>query len=116
MALRKFVSKISKSNEDFDREKLAAFCGGIGVTPIADVHEREQVRTGGEIGALRIVPRSGAPALEVIVSDGKLNLTAVFLGRRKIRGMTPGRKVAVEGTVLRDGNRLLMLNPAYELY
>ena len=48
--------------------------------------------------------------------DGTRTLTAVFLGRRKIRGMTPGRKIAVDGTVLRDGNRLLMLNPAYELY
>ncbi len=116
MALRKLVSKIAKTTEDVDREKLTAFCTGIGVRPIADVHEREHVRTGGEVGALRIVPRSGAPALEVMVRDGNRSVTAVFLGRRKIPGVTPGRRMAVEGTVLRDGNRLLMLNPLYELY
>ena len=115
-ALPKFVSKFAKPTEDVDREKLAAFCGGIGATPIADLHDRAHVRTGGEISALRIVPRSGAPALEVIVSDGTRNVTAVFLGRRKIPGVTAGRKLAVEGTVVRDGNRLLMLNPAYELF
>ncbi len=116
MALKHIVSKLSKSTEDVDREKLVAFCDTIGLTPIGEAHERERVRTGGEVGALRIVPRSGAPALEVMVSDGSQYLTAVFLGRRKIPGLTTGRKLAVEGTVVRDGNRLMMLNPQYELF
>src|SRR3954464_14454982 len=114
MALRKLVSKIAKTTEEADREKLVAFCGGIGATPIADLEERAFVRTGGEIGVVRLVPRAGAPALEVMVQDGSHTLTAVFLGRRKVLGMTTGRKVAIEGTVVRDGNRLLMLNPSYE--
>jgi hypothetical protein len=116
MALRKFVAKITKPTEDVDREKLEAFCGGVGAHRIATLQEREHVRTAGEIGIVRIVPRAGAPALEVFVHDGTHMLTAVFLGRRKIFGLTTGRKIAVEGTVLRDGNRLLMLNPSYELY
>ena len=116
MALRKFVSKISKPTEAVDREKIAAFCDGVGAHRIATLQEREHVRTAGEVGTLRIVPRSGAPALEVFVNDGSHVLTAVFLGRRKIPGMTTGRKIAVEGTVLRDGKRLLMLNPEYEFF
>jgi hypothetical protein len=116
MALRKFVSKIAKTTEQHDKEKLAEFCGGIGATPIAGVQAREYVRTGGEIGVVRIVPRAGAPALEVMVHDGSQMLTAVFLGRRKVLGMTTGRKVAVEGTVVKDGKRLMMLNPSYELF
>jgi hypothetical protein len=116
MALRKFMSRIAKSTEETDREKLVAFCGGVGATRIADVLERELVRTAGEIGVVRIVPRAGAPALEVMVHDGTHMLTAVFLGRRKVLGMTTGRRIIVEGTVLRDGNRLFMLNPSYELF
>ncbi len=116
MALRKFMSKIAKPVEQVDREKLAAFCGGIGAVPIATIEPRDYVRTAGEVGVVRIVPRAGAPALEVMVQDGTHLLTAVFLGRRRIKGLTNGRKVAVEGMVLRDGNRLLMLNPIYELF
>jgi RecG-like helicase len=116
MALRKFVSKIARPVEELDREKLAAFCGSVGAAPIASLHERDQVRTAGEVGVVRIVPRSGAPALEVMLHDGSHMLTAVFLGRRRVPGMTTGRKVAVEGTVMRDGNRLMMLNPTYELF
>ena len=46
---------------------------------------------------MRIVPRAGAPALEVTVSDGRGSVVGVFLGRRRIAGLSPGRKVAFEG-------------------
>jgi hypothetical protein len=49
------------------------------------------------------------------VLDGRGALTAVFLGRRKIRGIKPGRKVVLEGMVIEDGKQLAMFNPLYEL-
>ncbi len=58
---------------------------------------RQPVRVGGEIKSVRIVPRAGAPALEVTVSDGRGSVVAVFLGRRKIAGMSPGRQRRVRG-------------------
>ena len=64
---------------------------------------------------MRIVPRAGAPALEVTVSDGRGAVVGVFLGRRKIAGLSPGRRVALEGVAARDGKRFLMFNPIYEL-
>jgi hypothetical protein len=76
---------------------------------------RSRVRVGGEVRSVRIVPRAGAPAMEVTVNDGRGSVVAVFLGRRRIAGMSPGRKVAVEGVVARDGNRYLVFNPIYEL-
>jgi hypothetical protein len=39
----------------------------------------------------------------------------VFLGRRRVGGVRAGRRLVVEGMVARDGNRLLMFNPVYEL-
>ena len=56
-----------------------------------------RVKVGGEVRSVRIVPRAGAPALEVTVSDGRGSIVGVFLGRRKIAGLSPGRKVAFEG-------------------
>jgi hypothetical protein len=76
---------------------------------------RHPVRVGGEIRSVRIVPRAGAPALEVTVSDGRASVVAVFLGRRKLAGMSPGRRVALEGVVADDGLRLIITNPVYEL-
>ena len=73
------------------------------------------MRVGGEVRSVRIVPRAGAPALEVTVSDGRASIVGVFLGRRKIAGLSPGRQVALEGVAARDGKRYLLFNPIYEL-
>jgi hypothetical protein len=115
VALKKVVERLTKPIEELDREKLEAFCADLGVTPIADVTPRTQVRVAGEVRSVLIVPRAGAPALEVSVTDGRAAVTAVFLGRRKIAGMSPGRKLVLEGMTRADGNRLLVYNPRYEL-
>jgi hypothetical protein len=75
---------------------------------------RTRASTGGEVRSVRIVPRAGAPALEVTVADGRGSATAVFLGRRKIAGMVPGKRIAMSGMIARDGKRLLIYNPEYE--
>ena len=41
-------------------------------------------------------------------------ITAVFLGRRKILGISPGRRVFLEGVVATDGTTHVMYNPLYE--
>jgi hypothetical protein len=115
MALRRFVHKITKSIEVLDREKLEEFCADCDATPIADIRPREPSRVAGEIRSVRIVPRAGAAAIEATINDGHDSLTAVFLGRRRIGGITTGRRLVVEGMVAQDGNRRLMFNPIYEL-
>lgn len=116
MALRKLVGRLTpRPVEDLDREKLDRFrCDHAG-TALDEVDERQRLRAAGEVRSVRIVPRSGAPALEVLVHDGRGAVTAVFLGRRRIEGLSPGRRVVVEGLTVRDGRRLLLYNPLYEL-
>lgn len=110
-AVRRFTAPI----EDLDREQLADFCSTLGLTPTIDIELRQRVRLGGEVRSVRVVPRAGAPALEVTISDGQGTATAVFLGRSSIAGVTPGRKLTLEGVVGRDGNRNLVYNPQYTL-
>jgi hypothetical protein len=40
---------------------------------------------------------------------------AVFLGRRKIAGVSPGRRILLSGVAGRDGNRFMFYNPEYTL-
>ncbi len=101
--------------EELDRADLCGFVDGLGVTATTDIVPRTQVRLGGEVRSVRIVPRAGAPALEVTISDGRGSATAVFLGRRKIAGLTPGRKLTLEGVAGRRANRFLIYNPTYTL-
>ncbi|HUF85272.1 MAG TPA: OB-fold nucleic acid binding domain-containing protein [Acidimicrobiia bacterium] len=115
MALKKVVERLTKPIEELDRQKLEAFCAQLGVTTISEVTPRTQARVAGEVRSVMIVPRAGAPALEVTVSDGRGSVTAVFLGRRKIAGISPGRKVVLEGVTRADGGRLVVYNPRYQL-
>ena len=115
MAFKKMVERLTKTVDEIDREQLTQYCDARHLAPMDHLVPRSAVRVGGEVRTVRIVPRAGAPALEVTLSDGRAQVVAVFLGRRKIAGLSPGRRVAVSGVVARDGNRSVIFNPAYEL-
>ena len=116
MALKNLVSKLTKPVEEHDREKLVEFCSRLqGCSSIEDLQPRTVARVVGEVSSVRIVPRAGAASLEVGVNDGRGMLTAVFFGRRKVAGVSPGRRLVVEGMVAPLGNRVYMYNPVYEL-
>ena len=115
VALRKFVDRLTKPTEQLDREHLEQWCTTLGYPPLDQVEPRKPVRVGGEVRSIRIVPRAGADALEATITDGHGTLTAVFLGRRKILGVSPGRRVFLEGVVTKDGTNQVMYNPLYEL-
>ena len=69
-------------------------------------------------GVLRTVtlrPRGGVPALEAELDDGSGVITVVWLGRRRITGVDPGRSVTVAGCIGRQGDVPIMFNPRYEL-
>lgn len=103
---------------EFDVERLRQFCTDLpGVVPIAEVQPRQEVTVAGEISSVRIVPRAGCPSLEATISDGSGSLVAAWTGRSHIAGITPGKKLVVNGRPSRQGSgtRLLVLNPLYEL-
>lgn len=74
------------------------------------------VRIEGDIASLMLRPNSAVQALEVELIDESGRLTVVWLGRYAIRGLTPGRRLTVEGRVVRQGDLRLMYNPRYELH
>jgi hypothetical protein len=115
VALKKSVRRFTAAPEEFDREKLVALCDSLGLAPIPAISPRTQVRIGGEVRSVRVVPRAGAPSLEVTINDGRGFATAVFLGRRKIAGITPGRKIVIEGMAREHAKRHLIVNPLYTL-
>jgi hypothetical protein len=118
MALKNFLHKLTASVEELDEEQLREFCTARpGVIPIKEVVPREPATVVGEISSVRIVNKSGAPWLEVTVSDGTGKLVAMWTGRRKIAGIKPGQRLVLTGRAspTGPGGRLLIYNPLYEL-
>lgn len=60
-------------------------------------------------------PLAGVPTLEVELYDGSGTVTLVFLGRRRIRGIEPGRSLVARGRLTTRAGRPTLYNPAYEL-
>jgi RecG-like helicase len=85
-------------------------------TPVANAKWRDHVKVAGRIRTVRVQPRVGVPTLECTLVDDTGGITLVFLGRRKVAGITCGRDLAAEGTVGEHHGRLAILNPSYELF
>jgi hypothetical protein len=118
MAFKRLFRQLRTPVSELDLDKLRQFCAGLpDVTPIQDAKPREDVNVVGEIASLRIVPRAGSPSIEATINDGSGSLVAVWMGRRTIAGISPGRRLVVSGrgSPSGPGGRLLIFNPSYEL-
>ena len=60
-------------------------------------------------------PRAGVPALEAELFDGSGRVDVVWLGRRRIGGIEPGRRIVVHGRITDQQGRRMIFNPSYEL-
>jgi hypothetical protein len=55
------------------------------------------------------------PALQAELWDGTGAVTVVWLGRRSIPGINPGRAIKVRGRITSLGGQRAIYNPIYEL-
>ena len=95
--------------------KEYARSGKSGATPIADAPDRERVKLRGALRTVTLRPRAGVPVLEAELNDGTGVITVVWLGRRRIAGIEPGRAIEVEGRIGAHEGARVMYNPRYEL-
>jgi RecG-like helicase len=110
-AFRRFAS----SNAELEADEMQETVRSEGAIPIRSCEDRQQVQLTGIISTVTINPRAGHPALEVELRDGSGAVTLVWLGRRQISGIDPGRKIKVSGRISCHGGRRLLYNPRYEL-
>lgn len=112
--LRRTISRWASADEADARDLRRTFSSD-GVICIGDAPDRERVRLRGTLRTVTLRPRGGVPALEAELYDGTGTVTVVWLGRRRIAGIGPGRALEVSGRLGdQDGTRVLY-NPRYEL-
>lgn len=112
--LRRSLSRWA-SGTDIHAGELRRDLGDSAEMPIGDAPVRQLVTVQGVLRTVTLRPRGGVPALEAELYDGSAVLTVIWLGRRQITGIAPGRSMRVTGRIGADKNILLMYNPRYEL-
>lgn len=113
--MRRILSRWAKSTEEHLDEENATRSASLGGTPCDKVQPRHRATLVGPLRCVTLRPRNGVPALEAELNDGCASVTIIWLGRREITGVQPGRWVRVEGMVTELDGRNVMFNPRYEL-
>ncbi len=112
--LRRTISRWANNTDMHARDMRAAYVRA-GEVSIADAVNRDLVTLQGSVRSLTVRPRGGVPALEAELYDGSGVITIIWLGRRRIAGIDPGRSMRVQGRIgVHDGVRIIY-NPRYEL-
>lgn len=112
---RKFLRRLVASEADLDAEELQRSSTASGCTPACDVKRGQLVSVTGRLRTVVYTPRTNLPTLEAELWDGSDVLTLVWLGRRHIAGIEPGRQLTVRGRISVRDDRKVIYNPYYEL-
>jgi amino acid transporter len=96
--------------------RAVAGTGQAAATPIGDCAALEKVRVAGTLRAVTVRPRGTSQTMEADLWDGTGSITLVWLGRRQIPGIAPGRRMVVRGRITAVKGQRTIFNPVYELH
>lgn len=105
----------SSDSDELNTERLRDKFEAMDVVRMDAVVDRAPLRVAGEVKRTVVAPRSGVPTLEVVLSDGFGEVTAIFSGRRSIPGVINGRCLILEGVAHPEKTRHIMMNPVYTI-
>jgi hypothetical protein len=112
---RSLLARLAQDQTAQDADRLEQAARDLGATHIRDCPGGCTITVHGRLRSVTLRPVASAPAVEAELWDGTGLMRLLFLGRRRIPGVTPGRSVQVTGrAILRDGERT-MVNPRYRL-
>jgi hypothetical protein len=113
--LRGLLRRLTASEEELDAELLREETRKAGCVLAQQVQRGQFVSVTGRLRTVVYTPRTNLPTLEADLYDGSDVVTLVWLGRRQIAGIEPGRALTARGRVaIRDGRKVIY-NPYYEL-
>ena len=112
---RRALQRFTASESDLAAEEAQEEVVRHGGVPCGQLASRERACVYGTLRSVTLRPRGGVPALEAELFDGSGTVSLVWLGRRRIAGVDPGRRVKATGRVADDDGQRVIFNPEYEL-
>jgi hypothetical protein len=113
--LRRFFHRFTANEDIHDAERLQKDVAAEGATPIKRCTAGSKTCVIGTIRSITLQPVTGTPALHADLWDGTGSIRLIWLGRREIPGIDPGRELLVEGRIIEEHGHPTMYNPRYEL-
>jgi hypothetical protein len=113
--LRRFFERLTASEDELQAEELQRESAKCGAVPAGQCARGQVVSVSGRLKTVAYTPRTNLPTLEADLYDGSDVVTLVFLGRRSIAGIEPGRQLIARGRIALRDDRKVIYNPFYEL-
>jgi hypothetical protein len=112
---RRMLRKLTSDVEVLDADDLSEDSENAGAQPAAECACGQEFTVFGRLRSVEFCPQDAEASLEAELFDGTEGVTLIWLGRRRIAGIEPGRTMRVRGRLaVRDGRKVLY-NPFYEL-
>lgn len=108
-------SRLTRTRDEAEAAELQREFVEPGGSSISGCRPGEQVSISGTVRSVTLRPREQTPALEIELYDGTGSVTVIWMGRRRILGIAPGRRMTVWGRLTCSADEPRIFNPRYEL-
>lgn len=114
-SLRGWLRRLTADDEVVEADELSSEVDASGCQPAASCGRGDPVTIIGRLRAVDLRPTDDLATLVAELYDGTDSVQLVWLGRRSIPGISPGRTVRARGRLaVRAGNKVIY-NPDYQL-
>ncbi|MCO1657734.1 OB-fold nucleic acid binding domain-containing protein [Pseudonocardia humida] len=114
-AFRRMLRKLTSDVEVLDADDLTEDSAKSGAQRAAECACGQEVTVMGRLRSVDFCPQDAEASLEAELFDGTEGVTLIWMGRRRIPGIEPGRTMRVRGRLSVRGGRKVLYNPYYEI-
>lgn len=114
-AFRRMLRRLTSEVDELDADDLSEDAAQAGAQRASECACGQEVTVFGRLRSVEFCPQDAEASLEAELFDGTEGVTLIWMGRRRIPGIEPGRTMRVRGRLaLREGRKVLY-NPFYEI-
>ena len=112
---RRMLRKLTSDVDVLDADDLTTDADRSGAQRAAECACGQEVTVFGRLRSVEFCPQDADATLEAELFDGTEGVTLIWMGRRRIPGVEPGRTMKAKGRLaVRDGRKVIY-NPFYEI-
>ncbi|GEL18037.1 OB-fold nucleic acid binding domain-containing protein [Pseudonocardia asaccharolytica] len=112
---RRMLRKLTSDVETLDADALSEDSERSGAQRASDCVSGQEVTMLGRLRSVEFCPQEAEASLEAELFDGTEGVTLIWMGRRRIPGIEPGRTMRVRGRIAERDGRKVIYNPYYEI-
>ncbi|MCL2533275.1 MAG: OB-fold nucleic acid binding domain-containing protein [Nocardiaceae bacterium] len=112
---RRLTRRLTEDLEQLDAEEMVQTAQASGATRACDCSRGEEVTMVGRLRSVEACPKSANASVQAEFYDGTDPVTLVWIGRRRIPGIEPGKTLMVRGRIGDRAGQKVIFNPYYEL-